>query len=179
MLEDEVNEGRFREDLFYRLNVIEVRLPPLRERVEDIPQLVHFFLRKTAGELNKNVTDIVPAALEVLERYHYPGNVRELENLIERAVTLAEGEKLELGCFPEAVLARPDPAPQGRISQEGVDLDALLARYESALLREALEKAGGVKKRAASLLGISFRSFRYRLEKLGLEASSSTDTSSF
>ncbi|TDJ09738.1 MAG: sigma-54-dependent Fis family transcriptional regulator [Deltaproteobacteria bacterium] len=176
VLEEEVSEGRFREDLFYRLNVIEVRLPPLRERVEDIPQLVHFFLRKNAGELNKNITKIAPAALELLERYRYPGNVRELENLIERAVTLTQADTIELSCLPQALLTRPEPAPRGEISSAGVDLDALLARYESELLREALEKAGGVKKRAASLLGISFRSFRYRLEKLGLDGAGSTDT---
>ena len=173
VLEDDVSTGRFREDLFYRLNVIEVKLPPLRERAGDIPQLVRLFLEKTAGEINKHVTDIAPAALEALERYHYPGNVRELENLIERAVTLAQGDKITLACLPETVLARPEPVAQGRISAEGVDLDALLARYEGSLLREALEKAGGVKKKAAMLLGISFRSFRYRLEKLDVDASNS------
>jgi two-component system response regulator PilR (NtrC family) len=178
VLEDEVHAGRFREDLFYRLNVIEVKLPPLRERVEDIPQLAHFFLQKTAAQLGQDVREIDPAMLGALERYHYPGNVRELENLIERAVTLAQGEKITLGCLPEAVLARPDPAPHGRISHDGVELDGLLAKYESVLLREALEKAGGVKKKAASLLGISFRSFRYRLEKLGLDASSGPERGS-
>jgi two-component system response regulator PilR (NtrC family) len=178
VLEDEVHAGRFREDLFYRLNVIEVKLPALRERVEDIPQLAHFFLQKSAAQLGRDVPEIDPTVLGALERYHYPGNVRELENLIERAVTLAPGEKITLGCLPEAVLARPDPAPHGRISHDGVELDALLAKYESVLLREALEKAGGVKKKAASLLGISFRSFRYRLEKLGLDASSGPERGS-
>jgi two-component system response regulator PilR (NtrC family) len=169
VLEDEVAAGRFREDLFYRLNVIEVRLPPLRERGGDIPQLVHFFLRKYSAELNKDVGEISPEALSALERYHFPGNVRELENVIERAVTLATSRELARECLPETVLNRPVSAPRGRIPQEGLSLDAHLAQYESGLLREAFEAAGGVKKKAASLLGISFRSFRYRLEKLNLE----------
>jgi len=170
VLEEEIHAGRFREDLFYRLNVIEVKLPPLRERADDIAQLIQHFLRKNAAELGRNVPKIAPPALEALERYPYPGNVRELENLIERAVTLAQGDSITLSYLPEAVLARQEAAPPARVPEEGVDLDALLARYEGGLLRDALEKAGGVKKRAAGLLGISFRSFRYRLEKLGLES---------
>ncbi|MFQ5513072.1 MAG: sigma-54-dependent transcriptional regulator [Myxococcota bacterium] len=177
VLADEVIAGRFREDLFYRLNVIEIHLPPLRERAEDIPHLVRVFMRKYSSELGREVSEIDAAALAALERYTFPGNVRELENLIERAVTLARGSRVTLDCLPDTVLARPDTAPRGRIPAEGLDLDALLGRYEASLLREALERAGGVKKKAARLLGISFRSFRYRLEKLQVEKPSPGDDS--
>jgi two-component system response regulator PilR (NtrC family) len=169
VLEDEVTAGRFREDLFYRLNVIEVRLPSLRERDDDIPQLVHFFVRKYSAELGRDVSEISPQALTALERYHYPGNVRELENLIERAVTLASGNEITLDCLPETLVNRPATPPRDQMPPEGLNLEARLADYEAVLLRQALDAAGGVKKKAASLLGISFRSFRYRLEKLGLE----------
>ena len=176
VLEDDVANHRFREDLFYRLNVIEVKLPPLRERREDIPPLVQHFIGKFAGELGKDVREIAPDALAALERYAYPGNVRELENLIERAVTLTQGARISLDCLPESVRQPRAPgSAAGRIPAEGLDLDVLLARYEASLLGEALERSGGVKKRAAALLGISFRSFRYRLEKLRLESDDAPD----
>ena len=172
VLEDEVRAGRFREDLFYRLNVIEVNLPPLRERVQDIAALVHLFVAKFATALDKDVVQVDPEVLSVLERHSFPGNVRELENLIERAVTLARGESITAGCLPDGVRYPTRPEAPERLPDAGNDLNAMLASYEEELLREALERAGGVKKRAASLLGISFRSLRYRLEKLGLEDAS-------
>jgi two-component system response regulator PilR (NtrC family) len=168
-LEEEVHAGRFREDLFYRVNVIEIHIPALRERVDDIALLIRHFIAKFAAELDKDVRDIDEAALDVLERYHYPGNVRELENVIERAVTLARGARVTVDCLPSTVLRRREQAAEGRIPSGGVDLDDLLANFERSLLSEALARAGGIKKRAAQLLGVSFRSFRYRLEKLGLE----------
>ena len=149
-LEQEVREGRFREDLFYRLNVIEISLPPLRERIEDLPQLIHHFMEKFSAELGKDV--------------------RELENIVERAVTLARTSRITLECLPESV-RRPvaAPGPDKRIPEAGVSLDALLAAYETSLIQEALQRCGGVKKRAASLLGVTFRSLRYRLEKLQMD----------
>jgi two-component system, NtrC family, response regulator PilR len=165
----EVRAGRFREDLFYRLNVIEVRLPPLRERNEDIAHLARFFIEKYARELGRPVNEVAPEVIAALEAHPFPGNVRELENLIERAVTLAPGERITLDCLPQGVLERREAQPVGSIPEGGVDLNALLESYERGLLLEALERTGGVKKRAAVLLGISFRSFRYRLEKLGLD----------
>ena len=170
VLSDEVKAGRFREDLFYRLNVIEVRLPSLCERPEDIPELVHHFVERYAGQLGREVPDVDPEVLSTLERHAFPGNVRELENLMERAVTLARGDRITPDCLPASVLEpQVDRLPARRLPAEGGDLNELLAEYEKGLLLEALERAGGVKKRAAALLRVSFRSYRYRLEKLGLD----------
>jgi two-component system, NtrC family, response regulator PilR len=168
-LEDEVAAGRFREDLYYRLNVIELRLPPLRERVEDIPLLAQFFVRRYAEELGKTIDGMNNEAYEVLARYPFPGNVRELENLVERAVALSRGPVLGADLLPASVREFRESGEAPRVTAEGVDLEKLVADYERSLLAEALRAAGGVKKRAARLLGISFRSFRYRLEKLGIE----------
>ena len=175
-LEDEVAAGRFREDLYYRLNVIQLALPPLRERVEDLPLLVHHFIEKFARELGKPVRGISEEAMARLRAHAWPGNVRELENGIERAVALSRGEWIEAESLPPALGQAAEgkgiakPLPEGRI-----DLDDLVAEYERGLLLHALERAGGVKKRAAHALGISFRSFRYRLEKLGLDDGSGRD----
>jgi two-component system response regulator PilR (NtrC family) len=168
-LETEVREGRFREDLFYRLNVIEIQLPPLRERLEDLPQLVHHFAERFSQELGKDVREVDAEVLSVLEAHPFPGNVRELENIVERAVTLARTPRITVECLPATVRRPAEPAPQARIPEAGVDLDGLLAAYESSLIREALQRTGGVKKRAAQLLGVTFRSLRYRLEKLHLD----------
>ena len=168
-LEEEVAAGRFREDLYYRLNVIEVELPPLRERREDVPLLVAHFVEKYAGELGCEVAGVSEAAMEKLVSYDYPGNVRELENVIERAVALSRSRRIDLEVLPPTVVRTRSAAVRDRIPEEGVQLEDLLADYERGLLREALEQCGGVKKRAAQRLGISFRSFRYRLEKLGLD----------
>ncbi len=167
-LEDEVSAGRFREDLYYRLNVIQLELPALRERMEDLPLLVHHFVEKYARELGKEVRGVQPETMDLLAHYSFPGNVRELENIIERAVALARDEWVGIDALPTAVTADV-PAATPAIPAEGVQLEQLIADYERGLLREALSRAGGVKKKAAQLLGISFRSFRYRLEKLGLD----------
>jgi two-component system response regulator PilR (NtrC family) len=168
-LDEEVAAGRFREDLYYRLNVIELGLPPLRDRIEDIPLLAQHFIRKFSEELDKEVDGMDPEAYEMLTAYHFPGYVRELENLIERAVALARGPMIGVDLWPATVgeSRRADDTP--RITPEGVDLDQILGDYERSMLIEALKASGGVKKRAARLLGVSFRSFRYRLEKLGIE----------
>ena len=168
-LDQEVREGRFREDLFYRLNVIEIQLPPLRERIEDLPQLIHHFMEKFSVELGKDVRELEPAVLPALEAYAFPGNVRELENIIERAVTLARTQRITLECLPATVRRPLESSPSKRIPDGGVELDALLAAYETSLIQEALQRCGGVKKRAAQLLGVTFRSLRYRLEKLQLD----------
>jgi two-component system response regulator PilR (NtrC family) len=168
-LEDEVAAGRFREDLYYRLNVIEISLPPLRERIDDIPLLAAHFAEKYAHELGKPVADLSEEALARLMDYPFPGNVRELENVIERAVALSRGEAIELESLPPTLLDPAEPAATSRIPPGGVDLETQMNDYERELLLDALEAAGGVKKRAAKLLGISFRSYRYRLEKLGLD----------
>ena len=168
-LEDEVAAGRFREDVYYRLNVIQLTLPPLRDRVEDIPLLAQHFIRRFADELGKDVDGMDADAFDVLSSYAFPGNVRELENLIERAVALARGSVIGRDLLPPTVTETSAGTSAPRVTQDGVDLERLVADYERSLLLEALEAAGGVKKRAAKLLGITFRSFRYRLEKLGVE----------
>jgi two-component system response regulator PilR (NtrC family) len=169
ILAEEVRTGRFREDLFYRLNVIEVHLPALRDRPQDIPEFVHFFIKRYATELGRDVSDVDPEVLAILERYAFPGNVRELENLMERAVTLSRSERITVECLPSNLLEPSEAPQQVRIPSAGADLNDLLATYERGLLLEALERCHGVKKRAAALLNVSFRSFRYRLEKLGLD----------
>jgi len=176
-LQAEAQAGRFREDLYYRLNVIQIALPPLRERMEDVPLLVQHFLAKYRRELGKEVKDLAPAAMEKILAHSFPGNVRELENLIERAVALSRGPTLGVDVLPASVLeksaARRGVVPP--VASPTGNLDQILASYERGLLTDALQRAGGVKKRAAKLLGISFRSFRYRLEKLGLDDSRHDD----
>jgi two-component system response regulator PilR (NtrC family) len=168
-LHAEAQAGRFREDLYYRLNVIQIVLPPLRERMEDVPVLAQHFLDKYRRELGKQVTSVSSAAMEKILAHPFPGNVRELENLIERAVALARGPVLDVDVLPASVLERAASARMPAAAPTGSNLDEILAGYERGLLTDALQRAGGVKKRAARLLGISFRSFRYRLEKLGLD----------
>jgi len=168
-LEEEVAEGRFREDLYYRLNVIEIPLPPLRERRDDIPLLVGHFIEKYGQDLGKQVSGVSDETMARLLDYEYPGNVRELENVIERAVALTRGGTIELDVLPRTLTSTRRPTPSARIPTDGVNLDKLMNDYEKGLLLEALGHTRGVKKRAAQLLGITFRSFRYRLEKLGLD----------
>ena len=165
-LEAEVARGAFRADLYYRLNVIQVWIPPLRHRREDIPLLADHFLRQFAAEHGKAV-QLGADGMRALESYDFPGNVRELQNIIERAVTLSSGPRLDADDFPTKQ-ARATPDVPHEIPAEGVDLDRLLTDYERMWVTRALDKADGIRKRAAALLGISFRSMRYRLEKLGL-----------
>ena len=163
-----VAEGILREDLFYRLNVIPIHLPPLRERGDDIPLLVAHFIQKLARETGKDVRGISPEALAILERHRWPGNIRELENAIERAIVLGAGSTLHIDALPTELL-RPSITRDVtlEIPPEGLDLEATLESIEQRLLRAALERSGGVQTRAAELLKMSFRQFRYKLQKLG------------
>jgi len=169
-LEQQVAEGSFREDLFYRLNVVQVALPPLRERPEDIPLLVDFFLDKhTAGRVLQPHA-VSAAALELLWGYQFPGNVRELENIVERAIALGSGE-ITPDSLPQQVISFRkvhDQMNHVDIPAEGFDLEQYLEGIEKKFLLQALEKSGGVKKRAANLLKMTFRSFRYKLAKHGM-----------
>jgi two-component system response regulator PilR (NtrC family) len=126
-------------------------------------------VERFSRELGKDVREVDPEVLPALEAYPFPGNVRELENIVERAITLARTSRITLDCLPATVRRPAEAAPQARIPEAGIDLDGLLAAYESSLIREALQRTGGVKKRAAQLLGVTFRSLRYRLEKLHLD----------
>jgi two-component system, NtrC family, response regulator PilR len=161
-----VADGLLREDLFYRLNVIPIHLPPLRDRIEDIPLLVAHFLDKLSKEVGKSVKGVSAEALAILERYHWPGNIRELENIIERAIVLGSGDVLSVDGLPPD-LSRPNGTNElaADIPSSGVDLDALLDRIEQRYVESALERTGGVQTRAAELLGLSFRQFRYKLQK--------------
>lgn len=171
-LEAEVKAGRFREDLFFRLNVVQIDLPPLRQRQEDIPLLAQMFLRKYAEEYGRDVREIDAEALEKLLSFRFPGNVRQLQNVIERGVALAKGPVFGLAQLPRDIRAADSGplrvahlAPNAPFPDEGVELERLVEDYEHGLVVQALEKAGGVKTRAAELLGLTFRQFRYKLAK--------------
>ena len=165
-----VADGVLREDLYYRLNVIPIHLPPLRERTEDIAILVAYFIGRVAKDVGKTVAGITPEALAVLERYHWPGNIRELENVIERAIVLGSGEQITPDALPPQLA---QPAQRGEFPVEipagGVDLEGLLAAVEARYIRLALDRAGGLQVRAAELLRLSFRQFRYKIQKHGLK----------
>lgn len=167
----EVARGAFREDLYYRLNVIPIHLPPLRERKEDIPLLVDFFLKKGSRKEGDRLwtKTIDPEAMKALMNYRWPGNVRELENMIERLAIMTPGGTIHTDIIPDAV---KDAHPCLSLStvdipDEGLDLETLLETAERTYLRKALEKTGGAKTEAAKLLGLTFRSFRHRLQKYG------------
>jgi two-component system response regulator PilR (NtrC family) len=165
-LEAAVADGTLREDLFYRLNVIPVQLPALRERREDIPLLVAHFLQKYGKELGKEVKGVSAEAVALLEHYHWPGNIRELENVIERAVVLGAGEILTPEALPDSLKRQRQPRGTDlELPEEGMDLEATLDQIEAALLLKALDRTGGVQTRAAEVLGLSFRQFRYKLQK--------------
>jgi two-component system response regulator PilR (NtrC family) len=174
-LEAEVARGAFRADLYYRLNVIEIRLPPLRQRREDLPLLIDHFVERFCLDQSKPVATLTPAALKRLDEYDFPGNVRELENLMERAVALSTGPIIDVDVLPSLRGRTPTADPPTEFPEEGVDLDRLLSDYERSLVQKALDRAGGVRKRAAALLGVSFRSLRYRLAKLGFDKTGDTD----
>ncbi len=171
-LERAIADGSFREDLYYRLDVIPIHLPPLRDRRDDIPMLVEHFVKKFGRTAATPVTGLAPGALQLLTNHEWRGNVRELEHLIERAVALSTGPLLTTELLSEC-LQRPDSSSSrsdpGELPPEGIDLEGLVGRIERDLLLKALERSGGVKKGAAQLLGLNFRSFRYRLEKYGIK----------
>lgn len=182
-LEVEVAAGRFREDLFYRLNVITIPLPPLRERTGDLPLLIHHFLARFSSANGKTVKQVSPQAMKLLLEYAYPGNIRELENIIQHAVTMTEDDTIHSQDFPPFIRERPQNGSAVILSTavaqngsghnfdffgKGVSLDAELEEYEQQILRAALEKAGGIQKKAAEFLGINYRSLRHRLQKYHL-----------
>jgi two-component system response regulator PilR (NtrC family) len=150
-----VDEGRFREDLYYRLHVIAVQLPPLRDRRDDVPLLVQHFLQKYGEENDKRSLEITPAALDLLLDYEWPGNVRELENVIERAVVLSNGPRLDTDLVPENVRSsKCFQMPQFIVPPEGISFREVITDFEKRLIESTLEAAGGVQKRAAELLHI-------------------------
>jgi two-component system response regulator PilR (NtrC family) len=175
-LEDEVIAGNFREDLFYRLNVIEIKVPALRERKSDLKILTQHFIDKFSREMGKDITKVSSYAIDLLNKYDFPGNVRELENLIERSVALSSTNILLPDSLAMSIHKRRwiEGVQNKRFDVDevpnGVSLDTILAEIERAYLVKALECTNGNKNKAADLLGISFRSFRYRVDKLDVES---------
>jgi two-component system, NtrC family, response regulator PilR len=173
-LEKEIVEGRFREDLFYRLAVIPIQLPPLRERREDIPLLARAFLERFRKSMDKSIEGISPEAMQILEAYDWPGNVRELENALERCVALESGPRISAGVLPEKLTRPSVSAHNGNgsrapiIPAEGINLEQCIAEMEKAYLTEALRRSDGVGTRAAELLRMTYRSFRHYSKKYNL-----------
>jgi two-component system response regulator PilR (NtrC family) len=170
VVEDDVKTGKFRQDLYYRLNVIRIEVPPLRERREDIAELTEFFLRRCCAEHAKGIRALTPDATRAFDAYDFPGNVRELENLVERAVTLASGPMIGLADLPNEIGGAATAATPALVAlpEDGCNLDGVVDEVERRLILQALERAGGVRTQAAKLLGITLRSLRYRLQKHAL-----------
>jgi len=159
-----LEEGTFREDLYYRLNVVPIDIPPLRERKEDIPDLVKLFLARSAADSGKELSGVAPEAMKLLMEHHWPGNVRELQNIIERGAALAKGPTLgadDIHFDPQ----RGKQNSGAAVLPEGVTLE----QWEDEMIREALRRANGNKSQAARLLGLSRNALRYRLSKIGIE----------
>jgi len=175
-LEKEIAEGRFREDLFYRLSVIPIHLPPLRERRDDIPLLVREFLGRIAKTMGKKVDGIEPEAMRLLEVYDWPGNVRELENTIERALALESGNRISAESLPDRIrthsqhsIAPPSHNGNGAVlPEQGLNLEEHIEQLERSYLLAALERSGGVRTQAANILGMTYRSFRHYAKKYGV-----------
>jgi two-component system response regulator PilR (NtrC family) len=166
-----VAEGRFREDLFYRINVIPIALPPLRERREDIPLLAEHFLVKYGEQMAKDISGVSREAMDLLLHHDWPGNIRELENAIERAVALEATPTVLPDSLPATVRGespRAAAAPAEALPESGFDLEAHVQDIERGYIAEALRKTGGVQVKAADLLGMTFRSFRYYVKKYNL-----------
>lgn len=172
-LDEEIEQGRFRKDLYYRLNVIPIPLPPLRERREDIALLSRYFLQKTCTELQRPLLSITPAAMICLESYHWPGNVRELENVIERTVTLTEASAIGRSDLPTNISGscREDEEPQiscPRLTEAGLDMPQIISGIERCMIKAAMELSGGVKARAADLLNIKRTTLVEKIKRLSI-----------
>ena len=168
-----LEEGTFREDLYYRLNVVAIDIPPLREHKADIPALANYFLERYAKESVKNITAITPEAMKRLMDYHWPGNVRELQNIIERGVALSVGATLDA-----ADIYLDDPAKRSSTSSSShfvLPPGVTLEQWEDEAIREALRTANGNKSQAARALGLSRNALRYRLSKLGVPDPAETE----
>ncbi|HWQ75732.1 MAG TPA: sigma-54 dependent transcriptional regulator [Syntrophomonas sp.] len=166
-----VKEGRFREDLFYRLNVITVEMPPLRDRAEDIPLLVYFFINRFHEKLGVNISSVSSEAMDLLIRYKWPGNIRELENVIERAMILEDDAEIGIDCLPAHIRLIKRESHRNASAEEdplGLKLDKAVDQAEKELMLEVLEKTNGHRAKAAEILGISRRTLQYKLKKYGI-----------
>jgi two-component system response regulator PilR (NtrC family) len=174
-----VSDGRFREDLFYRLNVIPVVIPALRDRLDDILLIADHFLAKFSKEMGRSLDGFSPEASGLLRAYPWPGNVRELENVVERAVALEQGYRVEADTLPQSlrsgrpqthiVPSQPSGAKETVVTEPGFNLERHLQDIERSHLERALNQANGVQTRAAEILGLSFRQFRYLAKKYGIK----------
>jgi len=171
-IEERVRRGEFRDDLYYRLNVIPIHLPPLRNRREDIPLLTKHFLRKICTDMRRPVLEMTQEALRMLEDYHWPGNVREMENVIERAVALTDSDIIDCQDLPPqigGVSRQGDRVPSLHVPEEGLDLTGTIAHIEQILIRQALEKSHHVKARAAALLNINRTTLVEKIRRYGMK----------
>jgi two-component system response regulator PilR (NtrC family) len=177
-VEEDVKGGRFRQDLYYRLNVIRIEVPPLRDRRADVVDLANHFLLRCAREQGKDVHALSSDALRALDGYTFPGNVRELENIVERAVALASGPVIGLGDLPAEISGHThDPTPMLSILPEaGCNIDEVIGELERRLIVQALERTGGVRTAAARLLGVTLRSLRYRMQKHAMDTGPELDS---
>jgi len=164
-------KGQFREDLYFRLNVLSVKIPPLRERGDDIPLLVAHFMKKFAGDKKKFSQE----AIEMLKNYQWKGNVRELENIIERVVLLCDRDVIGVEQLPEEIKSDSTSAKEVTVPRGGIDVENIMEEMEKAYLLKALEQTNGVKTEAAKLLNLTFRSFRHKLKKYGIEKKTITE----
>jgi two-component system response regulator PilR (NtrC family) len=166
-----MEEGKFREDLFHRLNVISIPLPPLRDRKDDIPLLVHHFLGKYGDENRKPDIELTPDAMDLLTEYDWPGNVRELENVLERAVVLTPGPRIGVELVPEHVRRAPSfHVPQFVVPPEGISFKDVTTDFEKRIIESTLEAAGGVQKRAAELLHIKPTTLNEMIKRYDIRA---------
>ncbi len=163
-----LEQGTFREDLYYRLNVVPINIPPLREHKEDIPDLVEVFLDRFGHGAGKNVSSITPAAMKVLMEFHWPGNVRELENIVERAVALSSEDVIDVADIRLDLSPSLPRPPAGESEAPFPPAGVTLEQFEDEIIRESLRRAGGNKSQAARLLGLSRNALRYRLSKMGM-----------
>ena len=163
-LEEEVKAGNFRDDLYYRLNVIPLNLPPLRERLEDILPLIKHFLQKNCKEMKRPMMSLDKEALEALELYQWPGNVRELENIVERTVALTEGNQITFDDLPSAIRT----AASTRVHETGVDLVKTVNSIERKMIAEALALSNGVKAKAAAMLNLNRTTLVEKMRRLGM-----------
>ena len=167
-LGEEIKKGTFREDLYYRLNVLPIHLPPLRERKEDIPLLAEHFIKRFNTEMGKNVETISPECLQALGDYAWPGNVRELENMVERALVLENSKSLNLESLPD-VIRNQEVNPAIKAAANELSIKKMMAIMEQELIKKALEKTNGNRTWAAKLLEISHRALLYKIKRYGLE----------
>lgn len=174
-LKKKIAEGKFREDLFYRLNVISFEMPPLRERKEDVPLFVNHFLKKYSMEIGKSMKRIAPDVMKLFESYPWPGNIRELENVIERTVAIEDRETITLDSLPDELLTARKREETDLLFQKNFCLTSFLDEAAQSYIKQARLLSGGNLKKTASLLGISYRNLRYLIDKYKLKTDQETD----